>query len=219
MTGTFELTRCTVVTRSARDCNGRVPEGAEIPLCLDHMREAYLWYASQLRALRDAGRLSDRDGEDLAAAETPDTYTLREHREPVVYYVRIGHYIKIGTTVDLHSRMASLMPDEFLALEPGGRDVEAQRHRQFEWHRAPKGKEYFLPTVAVMEHIEALRAAGWKPTEPPAAFPGSVGDPCAACGLLALWSDDGRSAACRSCGAKTTVGPVRVPAPGASKPI
>lgn len=53
----------------------------------------------------------------------------------LVYYARLGHnHIKIGTTYDLTRRMAELRvvnESNLLAAEPGGFDVEQQRHEQF----------------------------------------------------------------------------------------
>ena len=38
----------------------------------------------------------------------------------IVYYIRRGELIKIGTTIAPQSRFADLLPDEILAIEPGG---------------------------------------------------------------------------------------------------
>lgn len=64
-------------------------------------------------------------------------------RDPVVYYVRFADRIKIGTTICLRGRIDTLPHDEILATEPGGAEVERERHMQFaeywitgEWFRA-----------------------------------------------------------------------------------
>ncbi|MEV7364264.1 hypothetical protein [Streptomyces sp. NPDC091299] len=72
-----------------------------------------------------------------------------------VYYVRCGHLVKIGTTVDLATRFIALRPNEVLALEPGGLVIEGERHREFSTLRA--SGEYFHPGPALQKHILTLR--------------------------------------------------------------
>ena len=75
----------------------------------------------------------------------------------LVYYFRRGELIKIGTTVDPKARFASLVPDEILAIEPGGRPEEVKRHQQFA-HLREGRSEYFRPGDDLLAHAEALRA-------------------------------------------------------------
>jgi hypothetical protein len=77
-------------------------------------------------------------------------------RPAIVYYIRIGHLVKIGTTIDPSTRFKDLRPNEVLAHEPGGEILEHQRHGQFKPLRA-RG-EYFHPGPALQEHILRLRA-------------------------------------------------------------
>jgi hypothetical protein len=83
-------------------------------------------------------------------------------RESLVYYARlVGGNIKIGMSIDVPSRMEalarSLGPVELLATEPGGLDIEAKRHRQFDWLAV--GSEVFLPGVDLLGHIKRVKAA------------------------------------------------------------
>ncbi len=73
----------------------------------------------------------------------------------VVYYVRRGDVIKIGTTTEPAIRFRTLMPDEILAVEPGGEDLETARHRQFD-HLRRRG-EYFRVAPELLEHARQLR--------------------------------------------------------------
>lgn len=79
--------------------------------------------------------------------------------QEVVYYVRFGDRVKIGTTKDLDSRLLSIPHDELLATEPGGVYVEKQRHRQFQHLRAKVGnsREWFSLTPELADHIAAIR--------------------------------------------------------------
>lgn len=76
----------------------------------------------------------------------------------VVYYVRIGQLVKIGTTGQLDTRLRAYPPDAvLLATESGGHTVETERHRQFADTAVTKHGEYFHPSAALIEHINALR--------------------------------------------------------------
>jgi hypothetical protein len=77
-------------------------------------------------------------------------------RESVVYYVRFADRIKIGTTICLTSRLDDLPYDEMLATEPGGAEVEHERHIQFAEHWITG--EWFRVAPEIMEHVEKLRA-------------------------------------------------------------
>ncbi|MFM9777081.1 GIY-YIG nuclease family protein [Streptomyces scabiei] len=76
---------------------------------------------------------------------------------PLVYYIRRGNLLKIGTTRRIRDRMNNLMPDEILALEPGGETLEQQRHEQFAALRVDARGEYFFPGAALQRHISAVR--------------------------------------------------------------
>jgi hypothetical protein len=82
----------------------------------------------------------------------------RDQEGGVVYYARTGSMIKIGTTVNLHARMAEILPDEVLATEPGSYSLEARRHRQFRKLRVPGRVEWFHAGPLLQEHVLAVRA-------------------------------------------------------------
>jgi hypothetical protein len=74
---------------------------------------------------------------------------------PVVYYVRFGLYIKIGTSEKLRSRLLNVPHDELMAIEFGGPQLEARRHSQFSVSRHVG--EWFLPSADLISHVERLR--------------------------------------------------------------
>lgn len=91
-------------------------------------------------------------------AQTPPpvpAQRVNELHKPVVYYIRIGNLIKIGTTSDMRQRMLKLKPEEILAAEPGSYELERKRHQQFARHRSHG--EYFLPARELTDHIQAIR--------------------------------------------------------------
>lgn len=86
----------------------------------------------------------------------------------VVYYIRLGKYVKIGTTTKLKQRMRDLMPDEVLAVEPGSYDLESTLHAQFADIRFSPSLEYFELTDKLGDHIDAVVA---KHGPPPPGLP------------------------------------------------
>lgn len=87
----------------------------------------------------------------------------RTAHAPVVYYARRGSLIKIGTTVKLRPRLLDLKIEELLAIEPGSYDLEKRRHEQFAdsrivIKRQGKPNEWFVPSRALTEFTQALRA-------------------------------------------------------------
>lgn len=81
--------------------------------------------------------------------------------DSVVYYIRRGSHIKIGRTVRFRARMSALRPDEVLAVEPGGHEVETARHRQFKAHHIaghPDGVEWFRLGDDLLAHIAGVAA-------------------------------------------------------------
>lgn len=149
----FELTTCVALLSNGKDCFGEIAEGAPIPMCLVHLRVAYLFYADYLESVKEITDEIRRDAEKLPIR----IFRTSPAALDTVYYVRIGFHIKIGVTSDMPSRMNSLQPDEILATERGGLDVERSRHDQFDHCRARKGREYFDPAPELMAHIADLR--------------------------------------------------------------
>ncbi|MFE2969898.1 GIY-YIG nuclease family protein [Streptomyces sp. NPDC059340] len=80
----------------------------------------------------------------------------------IVYYIRRGAVIKIGTTAQPAKRFATLLPDEVLGFEPGDRALEQERHRQFA-HLRVGLTEHFRITPALLEHAQALRMLHGEP--------------------------------------------------------
>lgn len=76
-------------------------------------------------------------------------------RDDLVYYILFGSRIKIGISTSLRSRLDSLPQGvRVLATEPGGRDVERQRHTEFADCRV--GGEWFRPTQVLLRHVANL---------------------------------------------------------------
>lgn len=77
-----------------------------------------------------------RNGRPLSSA------TIAATERAIVYYMRIGNRVKIGFTTGLAERLRAIRPEELLAIEAGGYELEQRRHREFghlrthgEWFR------------------------------------------------------------------------------------
>jgi hypothetical protein len=97
-----------------------------------------------------------RDAPDLIEA-TKQAIAKGEPIEPesVVYYMRVGNRVKIGYTTNLAARISAVMPEEVLATEPGGPQLESVRHRQFADLR--EASEWFRMEGPLLAHLETLR--------------------------------------------------------------
>ncbi|MDX2538598.1 GIY-YIG nuclease family protein [Streptomyces scabiei] len=106
------------------------------------------------------GQHHHRTDQELGAS----TYGIKPDQDGgVVYYVRRGSMVKIGTTVNMYKRMAAILPDEVLATEPGSYSLEAQRHRQFRKLRVTGQVEWFHAGPLLQEHILTVRSLNGEP--------------------------------------------------------
>lgn len=112
---------------------------SDLPLCQVHAWQAYMRF---------------RDILDAHDAPPPP-----EPKPPLVYYLMLSpNTVKIGTTTNLPRRVTSLRTDMayVVAVEPGGLDIEAERHRQFARDRIGRREDFRL-SEPLRTHIEHLR--------------------------------------------------------------
>ena len=139
-----------VVSKCPRKASGRIPM---VPMCAYHGLQIGLLFRDDVLAL------AQREQADKEYARTEANAAKRGNREgELVYYVRIGGYVKIGYSARLRNRYASLRADELLAVEPGGRDLESHRHSQFAAERIDLRRENFRPSARLQEHISEIHA-------------------------------------------------------------
>jgi hypothetical protein len=134
--------RCAGYREGAR-CRMAPVRGIPVDLCAEH--------AAELRQLWTAP--------PDAAAPIP---VVCAPRFPVVYYIRFGDRIKIGTTTWLPTRLRELPHDALLGVERGGQDVERKRHQQFaalhvsgEWFRADDSLILHISTLTPVPECAA----------------------------------------------------------------
>lgn len=83
-------------------------------------------------------------------------------RVDVVYYVRYGERVKIGTSANPRQRLAAIWHDELLAFERGDRHLEHHRHEQFADERFER-TEWFRASARLLAHIDVVRAGSAEP--------------------------------------------------------
>lgn len=82
---------------------------------------------------------------------------ILESQEPIVYFIRSGDLVKIGTTVDLVARMKTFnLPTlTVLATEPGYHARERELHKQFKALRYER--EWFRLEEPLISYINEIR--------------------------------------------------------------
>jgi len=178
----FDTDRTRCIWPGKKRCENAPTE--PFPICEHHMMAAAEWAVMRpetRQALLDRyeghelshahARAWENARADLAASAERARQNRDEIYPPVdvVYYVRLKpDQIKIGTTAYLAHRMRALRvarDEDILAAEPGGRDVEKQRHRQFADLRINAYREDFRSGEELMAHIEQTRNEHGSPFE------------------------------------------------------
>ena len=162
---------CGVRREDGRPCGDEALVGAPVPVCRAHAAVIGEWVAAEYGvtdvlpgACRACGsRLGVHypSGWVCAACEWRVGDVLDDGLPPphvdIVYYLRFGDRIKIGTTANPRQRLARLWHDEVLAFEKGDRLLEHRRHREFAAARLGRS-EWFASSPDLEEHIGALAA-------------------------------------------------------------
>lgn len=163
--------RCPVDLGSGTSCGLPIDAAAPVNLCQHHLLVAYDWVARDVGVtdtlespcLACGSRLGVRYPSGWLCAvcewkvgEIPDSGVVRA-RVDVVYYLRFGDRIKIGTSSNPRSRLSSIVHDELLGFELGGRQLEQRRHAQFASHRL-HSSEWFAVHEALLRHIRTVNA-------------------------------------------------------------
>lgn len=118
----------------------------------------------EIIAQQDADRIARAaDAKRIDKQIEAEKAALRQDRDGFVYYIRIGERIKVGYSVDVRRRMRAYPPESaLLAIEPGDRDLETERHRQFSASRT-HGREWYTLTPDLQEHIDSVIAEHGEP--------------------------------------------------------
>jgi hypothetical protein len=118
------------------------------------MAESYRQINQFMRTRREAPKpYPDKPRKPLPGVLGVPTILDDPHKS-YVYYIRFGERIKIGVTTNLMNRLDQLPYDEILTVEPGYRDLEQQRHREFRTCRV--NGEWFAKTPELLQHIQSV---------------------------------------------------------------
>lgn len=176
----FERTRCTNVDPDTGcDCDGPVTAGTPVSLCDVHVKLAFKHYLdtraetdiaeapsteSLIRRWEDAiaeartaypGLLADIQARNARDSQEWHETTWDSH---VVYYLRFGDKVKIGTTSNLTRRLREVPHEEVLAVEQGNITLEEMRHEEFAALRVHNRSEWFRATEELLVHCQMLRS-------------------------------------------------------------
>jgi hypothetical protein len=146
---------CSVTAKFGHACpNPSLPD-APFPICLKHASRVLRYLNSFLTEEDGPALTAARDMEQEAPHIPP---ILPEDGVSIVYYLRVGKYIKIGQTINPGQRIRVYPPDsELLAYELGDRTLEKLRIKQFR-RSLRSGFEWFAPTDDLLKHIDHIRA-------------------------------------------------------------
>jgi hypothetical protein len=152
-----------------RGCAGGVDPASPVALCELHLALAADWAARDsgvTDVLPDACRAcGSRVGVrypsgwvcalcEWRVGDRPDD-GLAPPRVDVVYYLRHGDRVKIGTTGNPRQRFAAIWHEQLLAFERGDRRLEQRRHAQFAGDRF-EGSEWFRMSRPLRAHIAVV---------------------------------------------------------------
>lgn len=79
----------------------------------------------------------------------------------VVYYLKLGNRVKIGTSTNLKARLKAVPYEILIAVEPGGNALERRRHAQFANLR--RNGEWFEATQELLEFAVTVRQEHGEP--------------------------------------------------------
>lgn len=117
---------------------------------------------SMLMARRDERERLEEEAREAAIQKTRRLPSSDTYDAGIVYYILVGVHIKIGFTTNMNRRVRAYPPDSnVLGVERGSRELERERHKQFEAHRS-LGREWFVDDESIRKHIEDV-CLQWSP--------------------------------------------------------
>lgn len=156
---------------AGRGCAGPVDADAPVALCELHLAAAADW-AGRAHGMTDVlpapcracgSRVGIRYPSGWICAvcewrhgELPES-DLPPPRVDVVYYLRHGDRVKIGTTASPKQRFQAIWHEQLLAFERGDRTLERRRHEQFAADRF-EGSEWFRMSPELAAHVASVAA-------------------------------------------------------------
>lgn len=156
-------TTCTVLRHNDQFCDAPSADDMPFPICARHAAKLYRHVREQIVPLASdpAFALWHNLGEIQRQRDAKQT--ADQAKQHVVYYLQIGPHLKIGYTGNLKQRLRDYpITRRLLAYEPGGEQLEAERHREFGEY-LDVGNEWFKPGPKLIDHVNRLRATAGAP--------------------------------------------------------
>jgi hypothetical protein len=147
----FHLTNVLDDECCAPSCHAAPEAEYPTPLCARHIIDVIRAYQAQVTTM--AGR-----PQELPPVEPEQWLRLPDSRTHIVYFLRFGDRVKIGTTTAPERRFKDLPHDEVIGTIPGDVKVERQWHLVWADHRIVG--EWFQATPELLAAIhQALTEA------------------------------------------------------------
>lgn len=128
-----------------------------IPLCEQHVMQVMREIREYTRTRMSPPPAPPSPGPKVRAPGVLGIPIISEDpHKSYVYYIAFGDRIKIGVTTNLINRLDGIPWDEVLTVEPGYRELEQKRHRQFRGSRVHG--EWFTRSPDLLEHIQSVIA-------------------------------------------------------------
>ncbi len=138
------------------DCEADPAEGYPVPLCVWHISAVVRHFMEDARQRFEyqPGRIDVGDIQAINRASAEVGVRAKKTPPSVVYFLRCGERLKIGTTTDLQKRLKGLPPGDLLGTIPGGVDVEREMHHRFRGHLIQG--EWFMATPTVLTLLSQI---------------------------------------------------------------
>jgi hypothetical protein len=140
----------------APDCDLKPEPEYPIPICGHHVVAVIRRYQQQLDTMQ---RLHPDLAERLIAQQEAEAHKPRRQPRHVVYFIRFGDRVKIGTSGDVKRRLQGLPLDEVIGTIPGDATLEREWHAR--WASIRITGEWFHATdelLAAIGHAVAKAA-------------------------------------------------------------
>jgi len=134
----------------------RNPAKSQIVRYLYHLRDLGfdLNEPGMIERAISAGQHAQAKDDARAEEREAAIATKGGRHDPIVYYMRMGDLVKVGTTVNIGQRWTNIQPEEVLAIEPGDETLELLRHRQFALSHSHG--EWFHLAEPMLAHVAML---------------------------------------------------------------
>lgn len=141
----------------ATELADRLPDSPELEAALRKLLEARdcaARAANQRAAEPDPDAFSEPDGPVGEGVKDVRALLARRRHAPVVYFLRNGNRVKIGTTQGLRNRISSLSlrVEDLLRVEHGGPEHERSLHERFAAHQVGN-TEWFSLRGEIADHV------------------------------------------------------------------